>query len=196
MLTTDDVTVVSIKAGSTSITSRIAWTWEAIAAGVSPDAFITTAQLTPSALFAASALLASFTVTVTNIMSSGSARLTGPSLRTTLEGAPDLRNYSFTLIASKGARSTRRSARAGIRAGGPPVPSIDALLVKPNANELLQLRAVVAAEVPEDVALLWASVGSAEMGYAELALDASTLDCAGVTQDFLVLQPGALRAGA
>ncbi|KAK3256764.1 hypothetical protein CYMTET_34118, partial [Cymbomonas tetramitiformis] len=123
-------------------------------------------------------------------------RLNGPVLRTTLQGHPTVGmhfNYTFIVAATKGERTSKKETHVSIRSGAPPVPSITALLSKPNANAQLKLESAVAAVEPAEVELQWTVGGGA--GYADLDLEGS-LDCQGTNQEHLVLRAGSLTPGA
>eukprot|EP00854_Cymbomonas_tetramitiformis_P027974 gene27974-biopygen29028 len=65
------VTINSFTAGSVSASTSVVWTSAEIDGGGSPDTYVTTASSSPSDFFSDDTLLSAFTVTASNIMSSG-----------------------------------------------------------------------------------------------------------------------------
>eukprot|EP00854_Cymbomonas_tetramitiformis_P001560 gene1560-2193_t len=106
--------------------------------------------------------------------------LASPVLNLTMlgGGGGDPINYTFTLTATKGDRSTVVSTRLSIFQGGAPVPSIAALVCsqppcKANPDTKLTLRASVASDDPAHLWTLW----SVEAEPEENAFEISSETC-------------------
>eukprot|EP00854_Cymbomonas_tetramitiformis_P006122 gene6122-7345_t len=114
-----------------------------------------------------------------------------------LEGDWDVPiNYTFSVMAVKGVRSTSKSTRVTVMGGGPPVVAITPPLSKANANEKLTLPSVISAVDPEGVQLEWTvgmPTGCGNCSALDLPTAISSTD---VHQEALVIAPGQLVAGA
>ncbi|KAK3287781.1 hypothetical protein CYMTET_4735 [Cymbomonas tetramitiformis] len=124
-------------------------------------------------------------------------RLFGPNVTMKLEGDWDVPiNYTFSVMAVKGVRSTSKSTRVTVMGGGPPVVAITPPLSKANANEKLTLPSVISAVDPEGVQLEWTvgmPTGCGNCSALDLPTAISSTD---VHQEALVIAPGQLVAGA
>ncbi|KAK3272664.1 hypothetical protein CYMTET_19055 [Cymbomonas tetramitiformis] len=123
--------------------------------------------------------------------------LASPVLNLTMlgGGGGDPINYTFTLTATKGDRSTVVSTRLSIFQGGAPVPSIAALVCsqppcKANPDTKLTLRASVASDDPAHLWTLW----SVEAEPEENAFEISSETC--LTSPYnrdLVVRPNVMK---
>ncbi|KAK3267675.1 hypothetical protein CYMTET_23784 [Cymbomonas tetramitiformis] len=123
--------------------------------------------------------------------------LQSPVLNLTMLGgaSPNPVNYSFTLTASKGDRSTVTTTRLSIFQGGAPVPAIEPLVcIKPpckaNPDRKLTIRTRVTSDDPQYLTLEWSVVAEPESDTFEI----SSATC--LTSKFnkdLVVRPGVMK---
>ncbi|KAK3289078.1 hypothetical protein CYMTET_3484 [Cymbomonas tetramitiformis] len=123
----------------------------------------------------------------------------GPVLNLTMQGgfAPDPINYTFTLTAVKGDRTTVVSTRLTIFKGGAPVPTISPLVCakppcKVNTDAKLTLRSSIYSDDPGHLTTVWRVAASPP----ELAFDITSATCLTRSQNQdLVVRPGVLLPG-